>query len=99
MNAVEIMKKFREEEIQNLKLEKSALLAALKKTEDERDRYFSQKQYLAGEHMRERDVRQKAIAALHKIFSEAGKMPESEGYEESMIEIHAICSEFFEMDR
>lgn len=99
-SSAELIRSHRKDEIGRLKSQYHAVLNALIKAEDDRDRFFSMKQNMAGVYADERSKRQKMEAALKAISTISGYcVPEErnkDDYENAMDEIFQHCRNIFE---
>jgi len=95
VSSEQLIRSHRKEEIEFLRAQNGAVMSALIQAERDRDRFFGQKQYLAGEHAIERDKRQKSFAALEAIRSLSGnttlERSSVQEYENAIDEIFQIC--------
>lgn len=96
----DLIRNHRKDEIACLKSQYDAVVSALVKAEEERDRFFAMKQTTAGLYADERAKRQKMEHELKKIHTISGNcVPEERDkndYEASMDEIFQHCRNIFE---
>ncbi len=99
-SSAELIRLNQNSELKTLKSQYDAVLAALIKTETERDRFFSMKQSLADIYAEERSKRQKMEAELLEINKISGSIVPSssnkDDYENAMDEVFQHCRNIFE---
>jgi len=99
-SSAELIRLNQNSELKTLKSQYDAVLAALIKTETERDRFFSMKQSLADIYAEERSKRQKMEAELLEINKISGNIVPSssnkDDYENAMDEVFQHCRNIFE---
>ena len=100
VSSAELIRSHRKDEIKRLKSQYNAVLDALIKAEDDRDRFFSMKQTMAGVYADERSNRQKMEAALKAVSTISGNTtPEKndkQAYENAMDAIFQHCRNIFD---